>query len=369
MRDEVGAMLGEGLIQGVNSKGIAAQRAGHRLVDKLTHGAEGGLQGVRTMLGRITDLIGKKLDGKKEAGKRKALLREIKAEKAALIANGKAQDRNTAKLTKARQKLHDLTREARDYAANIKASVVSYGSVVGLGTQDGSSSVSITRLISQLTARAADAKQYAKLINQLRKAGLNKTTIQQLLDAGVEGGLATAQALASGGAAAISQVNSLTSQIAATGQSLGQKMKDADFSAGLKAAQGLVDGLQKKQRQLDRIAERLADTLVRKVKKALGIHSPSRVFRDIGKRTVEGLTIGLNDTHVKRAGTDLASALTTGFGRPALAAYMTANGTGAAAGQTIHITLTAQQLDQLSRGRAIQADLDAYRLAGGRPRT
>lgn len=42
---------------------------------------------------------------------------------------------------------------------------------------------------------------------------------------------------------------------------------------------------------------------------------------------------------------------------------------GAGGPQVIHITLTAQQIDQLQRGRQIQADLDAYHGAGGRKRS
>lgn len=362
---KVGTQLGEGLSRGMAAKHKDAKKAGRSLVQQLLKGADKGLDGIRGVLDRIDSLIRKRLDGKKQAGRRKSLLKSLHDEHRALLANGKAQDRNAARLEKATQKLRDLTQRAKQYAKDIKDGVVAYGSIVGLGTADGGSGVSLSRLLSQLTARAAAAKKYADLIKKLRSMGLNKTSIQQLLDAGVEGGLATAEALASGGAAAVAQVNSLTSQIASTGTSLGEAMRKVYFSAGLQAAQGLVNGLKKKQRDLDRIAERLANSLVRQVKKALGIHSPSRVFRDIGKRTVEGLTIGLDDTHVKRAGANLAGSLQTGFGQPALAAYMSSS-SASREDRVITVKLTAQQLSAVQRGREIQLDIDAYKGAGGR---
>lgn len=356
MRDEVGAMLGKGLVLG--------------FIDSVTKGKDG----IKRVLDRLNTLIEKRFSkrfkkDKVAAAHTKALLKSLKDERAALLANGRAQDQNTRRLEKARQKLHSLTQEARQYAKNIKDGIVAYGSVVGLGTTGDSTAVSLPSLLSQLTARAAAALKFRRLIRQLRKDGLNKTSIQQLLDAGVEGGLATAQAIAAGGTAAVNQVNQLTSQIASTGSNLGKAMKKAYFSAGLQAAQGLVDGLKRKQKDLDKIADRLAKSLVAKVKKALGIHSPSRVFRDIGRLTGEGLKIGLNDVHVTRAGSVLAADLQRGFGQPALSAYMSSASSSAAAPVKIELKLTAQQIDQLSRGKAIQADIDAYLSAGGRKRT
>jgi hypothetical protein len=187
-----------------------------------------------------------------------------------------------------------------------------------------------------------------------------------MLDAGPEAALATAEAIASGGTAAVTEINALQSQLAATGTQLGNAMANKYYGAGVQAAQGIVNGLQAQARNLDAAAVRLANNLVRAVKRALGIRSPSKVFAAIGDQTIKGLDVGLDETYVKRSGASLAASLQKGFGEPALQAY--AAQTAADGSRIIHIRLTAQEVSQLQRGREYVADIDAYRAAGGRVR-
>lgn len=355
MRDKVGKPLAEGLILG------------------LIQGVKKGTDGVKASLDRLMGVIADRLDGKKLAGRRKALLKSLKDERAELIANGKAQDDNTRKLDKALQKYKSLTQAANQYAAGIKSGIVGFGSVVGLGTTGGGTSISLEAMLSQLTARASVADQFAAVIEKLR-GKLNKTSLKQLLDAAaagdLEGALASAQAIAGGGSAAIAQINQLTAQITQTGAKLGNKMRKQFFGAGLQAAEGLVRGLKKKQRDLDKVAERLANSLVKQVKKALGIKSPSRVFADIGKRSIQGLELGLDQTYVRRVGTRAAAALTTGFGTPALDAYMSSASGAAGAGTTVNITVNVPMgADPVQTGKDVVKAVDSYFSAGGRTRT
>ena len=114
-----------------------------------------------------------------------------------------------------------------------------------------------------------------------------------------------------------------------------------------------MKGLENQAKHLDKAAVKLANALVAAVKKALGIHSPSRVFQGLGDNVVKGLQIGLSDTYVKRSGEQLATSLQKGFGQPALEAY--ASQTAApGGGQPLRITLSAQQISQLQRGREIR---------------
>lgn len=282
----------------------------------------------------------------------------------ALARNAKQQEKVNKKLTDAKKKLADAKRAAKEYAAQVKQALVAHGNVVGLGkTEDDT--VTTGGLLDDLRQRAIEVKRYAALIKQLTKAGLNKTTIQQLLDAGVEGGLATAEAIVAGGSKAIKEVNYLTSQIAKEGTSLGSQMSKTFHQAGIDAAAGLVKGLEKQAKALDKVATKLANTLVKTVKTKLGIKSPSRVFRDLGTETVKGLTIGLGDVDVKRPAARLAADLQQGFGKPALEAY-THDRSVSGNEQRVKVTLTAEQVSALQRGREVAMDLDTYYKAGGR---
>jgi len=190
---------------------------------------------------------------------------------------------------------------------------------------------------------------------------------QELITAGPTAGLATAEAIVAGGASAVTQINSLTSQIAAQGASLGETMRVKFHGAGITAAQGIVDGLEAQQKRLERVATRLAKALAKAVKKALGIKSPSRVFRAIGDQTVKGLTIGLDETYVRRAGARLATSLEQGFSQPALAAYTATGGRGGGTAVQINVNVPPGA-DKVAIGREVQSALEAYYAAGGRSR-
>lgn len=351
--------------------GKRAESAGTRLIRRLLKGVDEGSQGASKAVERLNSYIERTIksrikDDKKAAARTKAILKGLADEQKALTKNGRAQDRNQRKLDSAIQKHKDLVDAAKQYAATIKDSIVGFGDVTELGRKDGSDKVALSVMLKQLEQRAASAERYAKLVEQLRKSGLNQTSIQDLLDKGPEAGLATAEAIAGGGAAAVAQINKLTADLATTGGKLGEQMKNAYHSAGINAAQGLVSGLEKSQKQLEKVAQRLANAMTKAVKKALGIKSPSRVFRSIGDQTVSGLTIGLNDPRVAQAGKVMAGRLRDGFGTPALDAYAASGGSSSA--RTVTVTLRAEEVDRLRRGKEIQMDLDFYQAHGGRAR-
>jgi len=70
-------------------------------------------------------------------------------------------------------------------------------------------------------------------------------------------------------------------------------------AAGWNIASAIIDGMLGGFKDLWHKVEDLADGLAKKLpgpfKKVLGIHSPSRVFAEIGRQTMEGLAIGLED--------------------------------------------------------------------------
>ena len=362
-----GRYLGEGLTVGLRAQQPKARTAGQKLVDAVRAGVVKGTPGVEAALKRITATIEKGITGKNQAAREKALLTRYKAHYTALTKNAKAQDTNTRRLETARDKLKDLTTQYKDYAAAIKTAITGTGDVTQLGRQEDET-VSISSLLDELRTKAANARRFSVLLQSLAKDGLSRTSIQQMLDAGPEAALATAEAIAFGGAAAIKEINELQASLAATGSQLGSSMAERYYGAGVDAAKGIVAGLEAEAKTLDRAAVRLANSLVAAVKKALGIRSPSRVFAGIGDNVVKGLDLGIDDTYVQRTGAVAAASLRKGFGTPALEAYAQHRNSAAAAagGGTFTLRLTAEQLDRLSRGEALQADLDYARANGVR---
>jgi len=390
------------------SQGIAAARAAARaqspsketeqlgkdLTRGLVLGVQRGSSGVSAALSRLTERVNhtlahqleqrqaairKRLKGKPEtkalhalskawAQHSKAVTKATADERKALLGLGKAQDKVAAQLENAKGKLAELTQASRDYATGIRDSFVAFGDITQLGISEDSGGVVIADLVDQLKTRMVQAQRFAVLVKRLQREGLSRDQIEQITAAGVEGGLATAEAIQSaidsGQVDIIATLNQTSAAIKAAGTDLGDTLATDYFQAGIKAAQGLVAGLESQAERLDRASAKLARSLVRAIKRALGIKSPSSVFRDIGSQVNQGLALGIGDTYATTASRSLASNVVSAFGSPGL----TTSASGSGSHMSVTVTLTAQQVQQLERGRQIQLDLDAYQQAGGRRR-
>jgi hypothetical protein len=108
----------------------------------------------------------------------------------------------------------------------------------------------------------------------------------------------------------VSSINSSFKDITDTASTTAKALGGEMYNSGIKAAQGLVDGLLKKQGVLEKAMKALAKAMTKAMKKELGIHSPSRVFAELGGHTGQGLVNGLLDTRadVMRASQVLAQA-------------------------------------------------------------
>lgn len=313
--------------------------------------------------------------------------------RARIIANGAAQDEANRKYTEAADLLRSMRDQAQGYANSIRDAVVASGSLTTMGQGNGFGSVE--QLIANRTQAVADAQRFATLITSLVDAGLNASDVQDLINQGVAGGLGTAQALLDGGPQVIAQMNTLSAQLNATGVTLGSTMAQTLYGAGIEAQQGLVNGLQNDVAALLATAQNLGAQLAAGVSQGLAagspevwhvagktakgatkavknewrIASPSRVWRALGENATKSLGIGLDDVYVKRQGIRLADSLTSGFGTPALDAYMTTSTNGS---NQVPIQINVQvapTADKVAIGREIQSSLDAYFNAGGRVRS
>lgn len=371
----LGKDMADGLAYGVARGQGKNEKAGQTLVQKILDGiSRARIDDVREALGKINDLIektyGKRFKNEKRAREEtKKALKAMRDEERAIRRNGQLREKIAKKLERAEQKLKDLQRQRADYARAVKDAALDFASITNLDT-----AFNADALAAGLQKRLEKLRQFASIIADLTSRGLNATTLQQLIDAGVEGGLAEALALQQGGDAAIDQINSIQEQINQVAGQLGDSTASTMYDAGIQAAEGLVQGLRARKKDLQKIARELAKDLIKALKKELGIKSPSAVFRDLGRDTARGLTIGLEDVHVKRAGSRLAGELIDGFGRPELTAAAVTNGIGAqaaAAGQgfTVNVKLTAEQASLVQQGKQVTIAIDAYKAAGGKATT
>jgi hypothetical protein len=208
-------------------------------------------------------------------------------------------------------------------------------------------------MLAELKHRLDKVKQFAGLIKQLVTSGLNPTAINQLVAAGVEGGLAYAQAIANGGPDAVAQFNDLQTQINEAANGLGTTAAQDMYGAGIQAAQGLINGLQSQRKHLEKWARNLAKSLVSAIKDELKIKSPSRVFKAIGEFTVKGLVQGLSDTRgVTKAMAGVSDAMTVS---PSVSTSSAGSGRG-----DIYLTVNVPVgTDPVATGREVKKALMA----------
>jgi len=175
---------------------------------------------------------------------------------------------------------------------------------------NGQQFVNLDLTKERFKAAVAQAKQFATDIATLTKKGLNKDLIAQLAAAGADGGGAMARALAGADAATIKEFNSLQSQLNTAANSVGKTTADALYGAGLRAAQGIVKGLQSQQKAIEAQMLKIANSMVAAIKKALKIKSPSRIMFNLGQFTSEGLAEGIESLRrqVEQAAQKLATA-------------------------------------------------------------
>lgn len=90
------------------------------------------------------------------------------------------------------------------------------------------------------------------------------------------------------------------------------KLKDINLlQIGKDIIQGLIDGITSKVKAVASAVGNIADTVTGGIKKALDIHSPSRVTKQLGVYTGEGFAIGISST--KNQVANSAKALTKAF--------------------------------------------------------
>lgn len=192
----------------------------------------------------------------------------------------------TQKIKDAQQALADIKKTRDDF----KTSVTDQYSVLPDITTDTTVADYETTLKDQIEK----TKQFANTLQRLRDLGLNDAAYKQLLAKGTDA-LPFANQILAGGKNAVNEVNSLDSQLAAAAKALGSSASSELYDAAVKSAEGLVVGLQKQQKAIEKQMDKIADYMVNALKKKLGIKSPAQAFIEIGGYSALGLIKGLVD--------------------------------------------------------------------------
>jgi len=193
------------------------------------------------------------------------------------------------KLKAANDKLADAKKVRDDYNKSVKDQYANL--------PDFQNDTKLTDYITNLEKRVADTQIFTAQLNKLRDLGLNDEMYKELLAKGPDAIPFVTQIL-DGGKTAVDQINTLDSSLNKAATGLADSASKALYQAAVDSAAGLVKGLESQQANIQKQMDKIADAMVKAIKKKLGIKSPSREFMKVGKWSNEGLAQGLADSRM-----------------------------------------------------------------------
>jgi len=370
----VGGQIIDGLVQGIQDAAHKVTDAVKAIADKVKSGIKGALSIFSPS--RVTRELGRYVSEGLALGITLGTPDVIDAVKRQGVKTKKELLQQSKDITKgllaaSRERLDALRAQRAEYAAAVTESARSFAALSNLQLGENES-LSAGGVAQYLTDRLAAIRNFNAQLANLRARGVSDDLYNQIVTMGVEQGTGYAQAIGNASPAAIAQLNSLQAQITGASAALGANTAGALYNSGVQAAQGFHDGLQSSLDKIERAGLKISKALVKALKKALGIRSPSRVLKKIGRQSVAGLELGLDTKAISARGADLSRALVSGYSTPTLGAEFAAGhqaeavlSAKAGSADTYNITV---QLDAgmtvEQRGVEIQRSIDAAKRVG-----
>jgi hypothetical protein len=200
-------------------------------------------------------------------GTESKLLKQLDATGRALLKQEKQLNAVTASLGKAKDKLNDLKSSAASLSSSVRGGVLSSANITrGAG---GDKTMTVASIMGNATQSRDKAKAFAQALKELKAKGLDKGLIEDIANAGIEGGgLETAGALMGASSSEISSLNTLRSQTATYAKSAGGTAADAVYGAAIKAQTAVVKMLTKSQDSLKKSMDKLAKAMEKAIEQA-----------------------------------------------------------------------------------------------------
>lgn len=208
----------------------------------------------------------------------------FKKKRASLVELGKEYDKYTAKIDRANARLQAATQTRDDYNRSIRDQ---YSDIPDITQETG-----LEKFIDELEMANADINLFADILQELRLMGLSDAMYEEFLSKGPSI-LPFLEELLKGGKESVSVINNLSSDLAKEAKALGKTASKELYQAGVDTAQGLLDGLKKKRRAIEKEMEAMAKAIVKVIRLQLKIKSPSKVMSALGEFVGQGLANGM----------------------------------------------------------------------------
>jgi phage-related minor tail protein len=347
---------------GIHSPSRVMAEIGKFITQGLVKGMLGGSKSVQKTSEKLQSLITKAFKaGKISKGKANSLHKYVSAQNKKL--KNLAKDRETIqkRLSAANTKLADLKKAKADMGSSIANKAKDYGSFMGALDTSQYGDNSANAIIARLKAKLKGIKDFRKNLATLAKRGLGKGIINQIAQAGPEEGGQMAEALLNAGGGQIKELNSTYNAVNSESDKLGKFVSSNYYDAGIRATEGLIHGLKSKEKHLTKAIENMSKAMVKALKKALGIKSPSRVFMGLGGFTAQGFEHGIRrgQGDVQKAIDEMAGTRPTGrLANRSIAREMALQ--GARSGQAapvVHVTVQGNVTAERALAKSIASTI------------
>ena len=180
------------------------------------------------------------------------------------------------KIAAARDNLVAKIEAAKATYLEVSNAVRSYGNITSTTTQQVTESyvkwidgveVTVSKTVDALQNKdlvktykdiVDKTKAFVKNLSDIKKMGLNSTLFKQIVDAGVDAGVATAQAIVDGGQATVSSLNDLFGQLDSAGAQMADMTAQVMSDNGVTIVSAFIDGLVSQESALADEAKSLA---------------------------------------------------------------------------------------------------------------
>ena len=224
---------------------------------------------------------------------RKEVNQDLKENKGKLLAKAKEYADATKLIADTRDKLANLRAER---ASLISSTVDQFNELPDMLTAnaEGWKIDAVAQYTKSLEEQAAATKKYRETLATLRGLGLDDETYRQLLEQGTAG-QEFADQLVAAGPDAIEAIDVLNDDLLAASEGVANDAAIAMYDVGIASAEALIKATLDSLPGINAAMDKLSKAMIKALKRALGIKSPSKVFAALGMLSMEGMAKGFSD--------------------------------------------------------------------------
>lgn len=198
------------------------------------------------------------------------------------------------------EKRLDKATEARDRLLEVSKSVsgglrgeYSLGNVLSnLLSGDQKGPLAASSFVKSAQGKAAQIRRFGGVLAKLRKKGYSEAVIQEVAELGTVEGTQVGNALLGATGKERDQLNAAYKSMDYWAGQAGVEVTKAMRRGGIDSAQGLVDGLQSKKKDVENAFYRLGKDAEKSFRRSLDMHSPSRTLAVAGVDSMDGIIVG-----------------------------------------------------------------------------